>query len=795
MLLRGAHYPSFGKPHDGLGYAPQLTNNGHGSTGISGIAFYQADSFPKAYNNCLYVGNPITNRIHRDILNRTGSTYHVDKPIDFLTCDDPWFRPVDIQLGPDGSLYIADFYNKIIGHYEVDLNHPQRDRHRGRIWRIVWKGVGDKKGKHQENTMPDLSTLDAKSLTYQMGSKNLKRRTLAIHEYLDRRPSDGKWDSISDGLNRKSSPILRASCIAVMGQLHLPDDLIKSINNDEAPVVQRQIIRTLIENPEWSPFIGSLVREQLKNNDPFVRRFAADALGRHPHHANVKPLLNAWAAANEKDTFLIHTIRLALRDQLRGLSDTKQLHQINVDGDGLKHLVEISLAVPTEPAAWFTFEYLRKNDGDVQFINQCIEHIAKNLPANRVDDVVKYVQNRFEGDIDKQWSLFVAIQTGLGKRGVRPSADSAMGQWLGVLAPRLFKSKSTAMWSNRPIESDPRSPWGLRERSCTDGKRVHFIDSIVNGEQLTGVLQSRSFTVPKQLTFYMCGHNGHPSKNPAPVNHIRLVIDGNTVAKATPPRHDTARKYVWDLSKYEGKKGFVEIVDADSSDSYAWIGVARFDPAAVRVSGLSSSMPEGLRQAVIKQIGNYKIESLFPLLVKRLEDKDQSVDIRISAATALARSGKLNSDLIAILIAAAQTASASDQVQFARVLYGTRDGAGAMLDSIESGKASPRLLQDRALADRFNRVATPQMKTRAAKLLKGAPSLDAKLGELMAKRRFSFARETTNPKAGQQLFTKHCTACHRIADKGAMIAPNLDGIYNRGASRLIEDLLDPSPQH
>ncbi|NOY00640.1 MAG: hypothetical protein GXP30_13040, partial [Verrucomicrobia bacterium] len=43
----------------------------------------------------------------------------------------------DLQIGPEGALYVADFYNRIIGHYEVPLDHPGRDRERGRIWRIV----------------------------------------------------------------------------------------------------------------------------------------------------------------------------------------------------------------------------------------------------------------------------------------------------------------------------------------------------------------------------------------------------------------------------------------------------------------------------------------------------------------------------------------------------------------------------------------------------------------------------------------------------------------------------------
>ena len=51
---------------------------------------------------------------------------------------------MDVKLGPDGALYVADFYNRIIGHYEVPLTHPGRDRDRGRIWRIVYTGKDHK---------------------------------------------------------------------------------------------------------------------------------------------------------------------------------------------------------------------------------------------------------------------------------------------------------------------------------------------------------------------------------------------------------------------------------------------------------------------------------------------------------------------------------------------------------------------------------------------------------------------------------------------------------------------------
>ncbi len=104
---------------------------------------------------------------------------------DFLVSKDPWFRPTDIKLGPDGALYVADFYNKIIGHYEVDLKHPQRDKDHGRVWRIVWKG---KDGKARRRCTARISpTATDKELDDDLFHPNLMVRFLAGHQLRHRR--------------------------------------------------------------------------------------------------------------------------------------------------------------------------------------------------------------------------------------------------------------------------------------------------------------------------------------------------------------------------------------------------------------------------------------------------------------------------------------------------------------------------------------------------------------------------------------------------------------------------------
>ena len=141
LLIPGGYYEGINREHDGLGFAPAITTDDHGSSAIAGIAHYSATQFPPEFRDNLFNGNPVTRRINRTRLEWRGSTPLAARQPDFLTSDDQAFRPVQVKLGPDGALWIADFYNPIIGHYEAPLTHPARDKSHGRVWRIVWRGL------------------------------------------------------------------------------------------------------------------------------------------------------------------------------------------------------------------------------------------------------------------------------------------------------------------------------------------------------------------------------------------------------------------------------------------------------------------------------------------------------------------------------------------------------------------------------------------------------------------------------------------------------------------------------
>jgi putative membrane-bound dehydrogenase-like protein len=113
-----------------------------GGTGLSGLALIESGTLrnPKAAHT-MAVANPITSKIQTIGMHRDGAYWKLEQLPDLITCDDPFFRPVGLTNGPDGCIYIVDWYNKIISHNEVPRTHPDRDKTRGRIWRVKPKGA------------------------------------------------------------------------------------------------------------------------------------------------------------------------------------------------------------------------------------------------------------------------------------------------------------------------------------------------------------------------------------------------------------------------------------------------------------------------------------------------------------------------------------------------------------------------------------------------------------------------------------------------------------------------------
>ena len=68
-----------------------------------------------------------------------GSGFFAEPTDPLLRSSDPNFRPVDLQFGPDGALYVLDWFNPLVGHMQHNIRDPNRDQKHGRIWKVTYK--------------------------------------------------------------------------------------------------------------------------------------------------------------------------------------------------------------------------------------------------------------------------------------------------------------------------------------------------------------------------------------------------------------------------------------------------------------------------------------------------------------------------------------------------------------------------------------------------------------------------------------------------------------------------------
>ena len=106
----------------------------------AGLEIIDEPHFPDDWQGTFVTCDFRGGRLNRFHLTESGSGYVSKQLPDVLASKHGGFRPIDVRTGPDGALYIADWYNPIIQHGEVDFRDPRRDHTHGRIWRLTAKG-------------------------------------------------------------------------------------------------------------------------------------------------------------------------------------------------------------------------------------------------------------------------------------------------------------------------------------------------------------------------------------------------------------------------------------------------------------------------------------------------------------------------------------------------------------------------------------------------------------------------------------------------------------------------------
>jgi putative membrane-bound dehydrogenase-like protein len=140
MAPGGLYARQGGTPPNPYAYEllPSIVHHTHHMAAYAGVCVYQGDLFPEEFRGHVLMGNIHQNAINHDRLERNGSSFKAIAEKDFLTTPDGWFMPVSSQVGPDGALWIADWYDKYPCYQNAMADPEGVDREHGRIWRVVY---------------------------------------------------------------------------------------------------------------------------------------------------------------------------------------------------------------------------------------------------------------------------------------------------------------------------------------------------------------------------------------------------------------------------------------------------------------------------------------------------------------------------------------------------------------------------------------------------------------------------------------------------------------------------------
>lgn len=153
------HYVGSIRDHAWWGHephAPADTLAAGGGHAHAGAMIYLGDNFPPQYRNTIFMSNIHGNRVNQDILVRKGSGYVGKHGKDLLIANDRWFRGINLKTGPDGSVYVIDWYDKNACHR---TNSEIWDRTNGRIYNVRYVGAEGRatRGERQATDLTKLS--------------------------------------------------------------------------------------------------------------------------------------------------------------------------------------------------------------------------------------------------------------------------------------------------------------------------------------------------------------------------------------------------------------------------------------------------------------------------------------------------------------------------------------------------------------------------------------------------------------------------------------------------------------
>ncbi|MCI0538564.1 MAG: c-type cytochrome [Verrucomicrobiales bacterium] len=193
MAPGGIYVRQAGNPPFPYGYEllPSIVDHKHHMAAYAGVQVYQGNQYPEEYRGTILMGNIHDNAIHQDRLTPNGSSFKASFIKDFVRANDGWFMPVSTQTGPDGGIWIMDWYDRYPCYQNANADPDGVDREYGRIWRVVH--TGEKKGAplpSRPDARMDLAKLSGSELVQTLSHANVWHRRQAQRLLGERRDAE-----------------------------------------------------------------------------------------------------------------------------------------------------------------------------------------------------------------------------------------------------------------------------------------------------------------------------------------------------------------------------------------------------------------------------------------------------------------------------------------------------------------------------------------------------------------------------------------------------------------------------
>jgi putative heme-binding domain-containing protein len=248
---------------------------------------------------------------------------------------------------------------------------------------------------------------------------------------------------------------------------------LSQLASDSDRLVRVHAVKLRAEHPKLSDEERRRLQRSLDDPDAFVRRAAADALGRHPRPDQISILLAGLQKAPLADAALVHTLRIALRDHLKNHQEAFGGQYAATD---LPRIADVALGVPTPQAADFTIGYL-KDVPDRSRIYEMVNHAIRRCSDSRIDLAMEVVSRyeREKASWPEQNAAVRAAVNGFAQRGtpVRPR----LSEWIDRLAgAQLAVSDVKALQQGLELVRDLKIASAFKSSAAFTKPETKFVD-------------------------------------------------------------------------------------------------------------------------------------------------------------------------------------------------------------------------------------------------------------------------------------------------------------------------------